>query len=321
MSAGKTIEIDVVVLSLNRLQDTLECIDSVLTQDYPGVHLWVLDQGSEPATLEALRQKAVLGGFSFVEGKRTGVAAGRNRGYRMGNAPVIVALDNDAILADSGVLTRVSERFAGDDKLGVVAFSVLEYANGGADMGSWGYPWPVKSHLNKEFLTARFCGAGHALSRRAFEASPGYDEQLFFFGEELDLSWWLVSLGYEIRYVPEIAVRHKSSQEQRIDWANGRYYYNVRNMLYLGRKFFHKPVMLTGYVVGYFFKGILNGLTKVALKGIWDGLRLKNVQACKPVLSGEALQYIMKYEFAPRGSAIQRFRREILLSLKRSISE
>jgi GT2 family glycosyltransferase len=318
MSSAKIASIDVVVLCLDRLQDTLECIDSVLAQDHPDVHLWVLDQGSGTSFINTLRQRSELDGFTFVAGKRTGVAAGRNSGYRMGQAPVIVALDNDAVLSDTGVLSRASERFAADKKLGVLAFAVLDYEAGGPDVGSWGYPWPVESHLNKEFLAARFCGAGHALSRKAFDATPGYDEQLFFFGEELDLSWALVALGYEIRYMPDIAVRHKTSKEQRIDWSNGRYYYNVRNMLYLTRKYFGEPLMLATYMGGYLFKGIRNGLTKPTLKGIWDGLRLKNQQALKPVLSKEAYDYIMQYEFTPRGSVWQRFRVEIARSLKRS---
>ena len=314
----KTGAVDVVVLCLDRLEDTLECIDSVLAQKHPDVRLWVLDQGSHGSFITVLRLRAQVDGFQFVEGGLTGVAAGRNRGYRMGQAPVIVALDNDAILSDPDVLTRVEDRFARNSKLGVVAFAVYDYTSGGPDLGSWGYPWPVESHFQKEFLSARFCGAGHAVSRKAFEASNGYDEQLFFFGEELDLSWSLVSLAYEIRYVPDFAVRHKSSHEQRIDWANGRYYYNVRNMLYLTRKYFNDPLMLIKYASGYLFKGLWNGLMIEAIKGVWDGLRMKNKQGKQSVLGDAAREYIMQREFAPRGSAWQRFRHEIILPLTRS---
>ena len=312
--------IDVVVLCLDRLEDTQECIDSVLAQDHPDVRLWVLDQGSKHAMRTALRERAHADGFRFTEGSRTGVAAGRNRGYRMGEAPVIVALDNDAVLFDPAVLTRVEQRFARDSKLGALAFAVHDYAKGGPDIGSWGYPWPVESHFQKEFLAARFCGAGHAVSRIAFEATSGYDEQLFFFGEELDLSWSLISLGFEIRYVPEIAVRHKSSQEQRINWADGRYYYNVRNMLYLTRKYLHDPLMLAAYTSGYLFKGLRNGLTGAAIKGVWDGLRMTHKREGQPAMDVAAREYILQHEYAPRGTAWQRFRREVLLPLIRTRS-
>jgi len=313
--------IDVVVLCLDRLEDTNECIDSVLMQDHPDVRLWVLDQGSQQAMRTALKERALADGFRFIEGSRTGVAAGRNRGYRMGEAPVIVALDNDAVLSDPTVLTRVEQRFARDPKLGALAFAVHDYATGGPDIGSWGYPWPVECHFQKEFLAARFCGAGHGISREAFEATAGYDEQLFFFGEELDLSWSLISLGFEIRYVPEAAVHHKSSQEQRIDWANGRYYYNVRNMLYLTRKHLHAPLMLAAYTCGYLFKGLRNGLTGAAIKGIWDGLRMRCKREDQPALDAAAREYILRHEFSPRGTPWQRFRREVLLPLIRTRSK
>jgi GT2 family glycosyltransferase len=312
MSVGA---IDVVVLSLARLEDTHECIDSVLAQDHPDVRLWVLDQGSEQSTVTSLKQRARADGFYFGEVGRVGVAAGRNQGYRMGKAPVIVALDNDAVLSDAGVLTRVEQRFAADPKLGALAFAVHDYAAGGPDVGSWGYPWPVESHFHREFLAARFCGAGHAVSRTAFEATHGYDDQLFFFAEELDLSWSLISLGYEIRFVPEIAVRHKSSQEQRIGWSGDRYYYNVRNMVYLHRKYWHDPLMLVEYSLGYLLKGLRNGLTTTAIRGLKDGLLMKYDQHASPRLSKAAREYIAKNEYAPRGSAWQRFRREVVLPL------
>jgi len=300
--------------------DTLKGINSVLAQDHPDVRLWVLDQGSQNSVVTALKARALVDGFQFVEGDRTGVAAGRNRGYRMGQAPVIVALDNDAVLSDPSVLTRAEQQFVSDSKLGILAFAVFDYATGGPDLGSWGYPWPVESHFQKEFMSARFCGAGHAVRREAFEAGDGYDEQLFFFGEELDLSWSLVSLGYEIRYVPTVAVRHKSSQEQRIDWANGRFFYNVRNMLYLTRKYFHDPVIMTAYVFGYLFKGMRNGLVMEAIKGVWAGLHMRDARKGQAVLGKVAREYIMQHEYAPRGSVWQRFRREIVLPFSSSRS-
>jgi GT2 family glycosyltransferase len=310
--------IDVVVLSLDRLADTHECIDSVLQQDHPDVRLWVLDQGSHIEGINSLCDRATVDGFHFSVGKRIGVAAGRNKGYRKGGAPLIVALDNDAVLSDPEVLTRIEQRFAEDTKLGCLALAVYDYANGGPDLSSWSYPWPVESHFETEFLTARFCGAGHAISRKAFEDTQGYDEELFFFGEELDLSWSLIAAGYEIRYVPEVSVRHKSSQEQRIDWANGRYYHNVRNMLYLTRKYFRNPYLQATYTGGYLMKGLRNGLFKQAVKGVRDSLRMSDDWQRWQMLEGEAREYVLRHEYAPRGTFWQRMRREVLPPLPSS---
>jgi GT2 family glycosyltransferase len=304
--------VDVVVLCLDRIEDTHECIDSVLGQDHPDLRLWVLDQGSGRPMVESLRARARDEGFAFDEGGRIGVAAGRNRGYRMGSAPIIVALDNDALLADPGVLTRVARRFGEDRRLGAMAFAVHDYVRGGPDLSSWGYPWPAASHFERGFLAARFCGAGHAVAREAFEATDGYDERLFFFGEELDLCWQLIAAGYEIRYVPDMAVRHKSSPERRLDWAGGRFYYNVRNMIYMSRKYPLGRGLPAAYAAGYLLKGLRNGVAGEAMRGIRDGLRLARELGAHRPLGDAARAYIERYEYAPRGSAWQRLRHEVL---------
>jgi GT2 family glycosyltransferase len=303
--------VDVVVLSLDRLADTHECLDSVRGQDHPDVRLWVLDQGSGPPMIESLRARARDERFAFVEGGLTGVAAGRNRGYRMGAAPVIVALDNDAVLADPGVLTRAARRVGENPRLGALAFSVHDYSRGGPDLGNWGYPWPAASHFDCEFLTARFSGGGHAIARRAFEETDGYDERLFFFGEELDLSWQLIEAGYEIRYAPDLVVRHKSSPERRVDWAGGRFYFNVRNMIYLNRKYLPGGGRQGLYAAGYVLKGLRNGLAGEAIRGIRDGLRLSREKGARKPLGDAAQAYIQRHEYAPRGSAWRRIRLEI----------
>ena len=303
--------VDVVVLSLDRMADTHECIDSVRGQDHPDVRLWVLDQGSGAPMIESLRARARDERFAFVEGGRTGVAAGRNRAYRMGSAPVIVSLDNDAVLADPGVLTRAARRVGEDRRLGALAFAVHDYSRGGPDLGSWGYPWPAASHFDREFLAARFSGGGHAIARRAFEETDGYDERLFFFGEELDLSWQLIEAGYEIRYAPDLAVRHKSSLEWRMDWAGGRFYFNVRNMIYLNRKYLPGGGLPGAYAAGYVLKGLRNGLAGDAIRGIRDGLRLSRDSGARKPLGDAARAYIQRHEYAPRGSAWRRLRLEI----------
>ena len=131
----------------------------------------------------------------------------------------------------------------------------------------------------------------------------------------------MISLGYEIRYDPGVAVRHKSSKEHRIDWANGRFYYNVRNMLYLTRKHFRDSVLLSTYIAGYLFKGLRNGLPKAAINGVWDGLRMDHGLKGQAPLGKAARDYIDQYEYAPRGTAWKRFMKEVILPLTGSRSK
>lgn len=309
---SRPLPIDVVVITLGRQAEVNECIDSVLAQDYPALQLRVLDQGSTPELVKQLRLRAASEGFEFHEIGPVGVAAGRNAGYRLGTGALIVSLDNDAVFSDSTMLTRVARSFEQKTAPQVISFAVHRYDNDDPDMSCWVFPWPVESHFGQSFKTARFCGGAHAITREAFEAVGGYDEEFRFFGEELDLSFKLIRLGYIIKYQPHIAVRHMSSAEGRIDWKNGRYYNNVRNMLYLNHKHFNNRSMQIRYLLGFAAKGMVNGLIGQTWRGIRDGLALCRRYPPLTPMSAPARAYIEATEFGPRGGLWQRLKQEVL---------
>lgn len=308
--------VDVVVLTLDRRHDINACIDSVLAQDHPDLHLWVIDQGSTAETVDELRQRALSNGFDLHQSGRIGIAAGRNLGNALGRAPVIISLDNDAVFADRGVARRAAECLAEHDELAAVAFAVHDFHHQGPDLGCWVYPWPVATHFDQAFPTARFCGGAHAVRREAFEQAGGYDPEFFFFGEELDLAYALVAAGWLIQYRPDLAVRHKASAEGRIDWRDGRLYHNARNMLYLNRKHFGLDGRQWLYAGGYLVKGLLNGMPGDAWRGVRDGLRLAASVTEAPLLDAPARDYIHRHELAPRGGMWRRFRREVVPPLR-----
>ena len=309
--------VDVVVLSWNRAKDTLDCLDSILSQEGVELTVWIVDQGSSPEYLQSLRERCHHPAVNLIElGENIGVPAGRNRGMRAGVAPLIVCLDNDAVFRDSQVIKRACEAFHQDPELGALGFAIYDSKTGGPDTGSWGYPFPVEDYFLTPFLAARFCGAGHAIRRTAFEKTNGYDERLFFFAEELDLSYQLIAQGYVTAYDPDLAVDHRLNQEARVDWNRGRYYYNVRNMVYLNFKHFRDPWQLFVYSMGYLLKGVLNRQTRASLRGLLDAFRLvwRHHRTMVP-LSQRARSYIEEHETRPRGSLWSRCKREVLVKL------
>ena len=111
-----TRKVDVIILSWNRVADTIAAIESALSQQGVSVRVQVVDQGS---TLENLgRLKKAIAAWPNVTlkelGLNVGVARGRNIATRMGMAPYVVALDNDAVFPDTQLpipscLTRTPE--------------------------------------------------------------------------------------------------------------------------------------------------------------------------------------------------------------------
>lgn len=257
------------------MEETIGAISSTLEQRGVEKHVLVVDQGSEAAQLARLRR--------FVEdrpvvleevGCNVGVPAGRNIASRMGRAPYIVALDNDAVFGGPDMLHRAVARLEAEPGLGAIGFRILNYFTGRDDPLSWGYPRALMHRSAEEFPAAQFVGAGHALRRAAFEAAGGYDDRLFFAWEELDLSYRMLNLGYEIRYVPDVVVLHKVSPEERMRWDAGRFYYTVRNRLYIHWKYGAPAWRVCRSACGFLIKGIYNRAATQTLKGIADAYRM-----------------------------------------------
>jgi GT2 family glycosyltransferase len=315
-------EVDVVVLSWNRAEMTVETIRNVQQQQGVKVSLWVIDQGSSEENLVILRRViSEYNNAQFIEvGRNLGVAGGRNLGMSQGKAPIVVAIDNDAEFASPDALRLVVDRFEHETTLGVVGFRIMNYYTGSDDEMSWVYPKTLKAKRGEVFYATRFVGAGHGIRRQALEKAGGYDEQLFFYWEELDLSNKIINIGYSIVYEPAIVVRHKVSPEARVRWADGRFYFLVRNALYLHYKFHRSLVGLFVMGSGYLVKGAFNRIPGQALKGIVHAgsmcLRAKK-NGANPnwVLDSRARSYIWEHELRYRGSFWNRVKNEVIVHL------
>lgn len=264
------IDVDVQILSWNRVDETMAAIDSALAQRDVSAHVWVVDQGSAPENLRTMREFAASRPRMTLHelGQNIGVAGGRNVAARLGSAPVIVALDNDAIFSDEHMLARTVARLEKTPELGAIGFRILNYYTGEDDFTSWDYPVAMRAHTQDEFWATRFVGAGHAIRRAAFVAAHGYDDRLFFGGEERDLCYRIINCGYRIRYVPSVSVRHKISPEGRVRWDAGRYYYAVRNTLYIEYKFGEPFWRLARSAAAMTARGAYNGMPLQSLRAV-----------------------------------------------------
>lgn len=314
-------EVDVVVLSWNRVDATCQTIVSALEQRGVEPTVWVVDQGSEPAQLARLH--AQVGGDPRVRvievGRNLGVPGGRNLGMRQGEAPWVVCLDNDAELATPDALRHVVDRFEHDATLGALAFRSVQHATGMPDETTWAYPDRLRSWRDAAFLTARFVGVGHAIRREALTQVGDYDERLFFCEEELDLSYKLIAAGYRIVYDPAVTVRHQVDPERRVHWEAGRFRLQVRNVVYLHFRH-HRGLIATGMLAGgWVVRGARNGLLREALRGAWGAIVLAwesrgEIRADRG-LGTDGRAYVWEHDGRFRGSLVQRVRGEALARL------
>ncbi|MCA9775647.1 MAG: glycosyltransferase family 2 protein [Candidatus Eremiobacteraeota bacterium] len=305
-------EVDVVILSFNRTESTIQAIESALAQEGVRVKVWVIEQGTK-SDLTALRQACHPEQIQLVElGSNIGVAAGRNLGARLGKAPCIAFLDNDADFVESDLLAQASHILG--SRVAVVGLRLVEAATGKLDRLNWVYPDRFQCEEEPK-LVGRFAGGACVLSRRAFESTEGFDEALFFMDEEVELSYQLVQRGYQILYHPGLSVRHYLSGENRIEWADGRYAHHTRNMLYITWKHYRSWTQVLILGLGYLLKGALNGLSGEAYRGWRSGLSLCRRTKRGEPLSKDARAYLKSHHDAYRGGVRGILFQEVLSKL------
>jgi GT2 family glycosyltransferase len=276
---------DVVILALDRARDTVAAIQSALAQTGVTRHVFVLDQGSSPENLAMLsgvvagRPDATL----IALGRNYGVAGGRNRGAALGHGRMIVGLDNDAEFAAPDALARLVAALDANPDIGAVGCRIVTFATGADDLSSWGYARRLLPRAGEKFDAETFVGAGHAIRRACWDEAGGYDEALFFCWEELDFCRRARDHGWRVRYRGDIVIRHKVSAEQRVAWSGARWFYFVRNRLYVGRKHGASWVGLLPRLGVYLARALRDGALRQALRGAVAAARLSRRrpdQAC-----------------------------------------
>lgn len=312
------VQVDVIILSWNRVDDTIAAIASTAEQEGVEKRILIVDQASEPdnlARLERFLQRVPCAALKKLP-RNVGVAEGRNIASAMGQAPFIVALDSDAVFADRHMLARAVEHLEANPQLCAIGFRILNYFTGSNDDTAWDYP---ASFLpDQAFATTRFMGGGHALHRATFEAVGAYDHRLFFCGEEVDLCYRMLNTGKRIAYLPTVTILHKVSPEQRVFWGKGRFFYTVRNTLYSLYKFgmpWPRRLLATGaFLVG----GLRNRIPIEALRGIVASTRMcrdfNSSSEDKSVyrLSESTWEYILQCEPSRSQSVLAKIRRQFV---------
>jgi GT2 family glycosyltransferase len=318
---------DVVILALDRPEETAEAVASARAQIGVSKHVWVADQGSRPENVARLVE-AVRGApdATLVRLDRNwGVAGGRNRATALGRGRVVFALDNDAEFAAFDTLARTVAMLDADTDLAAIGCRILVHATGEDDLSSWGYPASLLARAGESFDTVTFVGAGAAVRRADFERAGGYDDALFFLWDEFDLCLRLINLGSYVRYCGDLAVRHKVSPEKRFAWGGTRWFYFVRNRVYVGMKY-GSPASVLPRFLAYQLKGARNG---VLLQGLQAGsAALRMWREFRPAHGTEELyrltpaadDYLRRNDAAHRYGLLRRMQTEVLSALPQPAS-
>lgn len=208
--------------------------------------------------------------YYFDAPDNLGVANGRNFALRKGKAPIIIMLDDDAVLQNKDCLINLIKEFETgntEKPKAIVSFKILYYDN--LQMQKNGLPHKrYEEYKDKSYFeTYYYAGGAHAIKREVIEKLGAYPADFFYGMEEYDLAYRILDAGYSIVYSDKIVMLHKESplgrkpkkEKLQMMWLNK----SKVAWRYLPKKFFYSTAFMwsmqylkeTSFNIGGFFTG------------------------------------------------------------------
>ena len=282
--------VSICVLTFNRKEILAQLLDSLVTLEYPGIEIIVVDNHSEDGT-DFMMQSGYKSVLYVRMDSNLGVAA-RNTGILRSSGDLIITIDDDVFGLTDNKIRQLVEYFENSPVTGALNFKVLDSETG--EVCNWIHHRREEEWHASEFQSYEISEGAVALRRKALNEAGLYPEYFFLSHEGPDLAYRIINAGFEVRYSGNIAVSHLHAEAGRKSWY--RYYYDTRNQFYLAVRNF--PVL---YSLGYLSRGILStlfyslrdGFFRYWIKGMFDGAAgLFRYRGDRNVLSKDAMKVI-----------------------------
>lgn len=205
-----------VVINWNGWKDTKACVESLVAQDYAGLCIVIVDNGSTNDSVQRIRAAFPEIALLTAEQNR-GFAAGSNIGIRYAlerGADFVWLLNND-ILAPPDTLRKLITA-ASEPRAGMVG-AVLRYLDRPETIQAWGggsiVPWmgyATHFHEPAELNGRSFLTFASVLLRREMLEEVGLlDEGYFMYFEDSDLCFRARRFDWKLLVAGNTAVLHK----------------------------------------------------------------------------------------------------------------
>jgi len=249
------IDIDVILVTYNSEKWIPGCLFSLEKTNYPKekITLTFVDNNSTDKTrelLESYKYKQKFGAFNtFFMDKNLGFGKGNNYGVKKTNQAYIYFLNVD---------TEIDE-----DCFLALSDAVEKGPNEAALWESRQFPYEHPKVYNPVTLeTSWSSGACMLVDRERFIEVGMFDDKIFMYGEDVDLSWRLRAHGYKLQYISKSIVTHytymsanevKPNQFYNSTYMNFmlRYKFGTWKDIFKGYAMYHGLFFVNGPSVGH----------------------------------------------------------------------
>lgn len=220
-------QLDVVVVAYGDEPGLAACLTTVLDSVGVAVRVALVDNGCTRTDLDELCADPRV---TLVEpSTNVGFAGGCNEGAQALDADVIVLVNSDAVV-DPCALRQLADGLGlgvGMTTACVLLADAPDVVNAAGVavhplLLSWAAGWGDAAGRHREPRdVASASGAALALPRSLWEELGGFDDELFLYGEDVELSLRVWQQGLRVRYIPTARVWHSYAFDRN---AQKRYY-------------------------------------------------------------------------------------------------
>ncbi|MCY0887907.1 MAG: glycosyltransferase family 2 protein [Alicyclobacillaceae bacterium] len=209
--------VDIVVVSFNTCRLLLDCLKRIHRYTPTAHRIVVVDNGSQDASVSAVRSLCWPNLDVLVNAHNCGYAAACNQGIRASSSPFILLLNSD-VRVTRHWLEPLIACMESDKRIAVVGPKLVDghgRINGAGIVGTlesheprgWLEPnMPGKYDKPEDCLSV--CGAAYLIRRALLDDIGYFDENYFFYFEETDYSVRAWQKGYRVVYCPDSILIH-----------------------------------------------------------------------------------------------------------------
>lgn len=223
--------LSIIIVTLNRKDEIVKCIETILTQDYENYEIIIIDNNSSDGTSQIIKEKFPKVRL-YKTHKNMGTSYTRNAAINFSQGENILFLDSDSYLKDNKTLSEMVSKLSGeihalggesiiDENNEIIGKKKIElYPNG-----------MIKGYTrnDKKFDKVEVLATCNLLTKKKYlENVGGFDHYFFFYLEDLDLTFRMKKSGFNLYLIDECKIVHYFSANTRFT----NYFKSQRNRIF-----------------------------------------------------------------------------------------
>jgi GT2 family glycosyltransferase len=248
MNQGNQVPLASIIIPTWNGKDYIEdCLNSLLSQDYPEFEVIIVDNASSDGTPEWVAEHFPT--VTLIRNERNlGFAGGVNVGLRAAKGDVLILLNQDAAAEPGWLRALISGLLAAPD-IGVAGCKIYHWDgktiwHAGVEYDPHrgltflrGTGEPDRKQYDQPADMSSVVGAAMAFKREVLAQIGGFDEDFFFYLEDTDFCWRARQSGFRVVYVPVAAVRHHVAASLGSGSTQTFRYHHLSRLLFLLKHF------------------------------------------------------------------------------------